>query len=135
MGYAAGRLAGRVASERGENAKLVGGRVLDVPPELHLLGRLGASMTVMESYVEHPPLPGLAGVVRTVWVQRTGDVAYVQRHLPTGGVEIRFPIGGHPQLAGPLTGPEIEVIPAHTTILGVKNAYDPHRFFDFPQAI
>lgn len=104
-------------------------------PELHLLGRLGASMTVMESYVEHPPLPGLAGVVRTVWVQRTGDVAYVQRHLPTGGVEIRFPIGGHPQLAGPLTGPEIEVIPAHTTILGVKNAYDPHRFFDFPQAI
>ncbi|HEY9241140.1 MAG TPA: DUF6597 domain-containing transcriptional factor [Streptosporangiaceae bacterium] len=77
-------------------------------------------MTVMESYVEHPPLPGLAGVVRTVWVQRTGDVAYVQRHLPTGGVEIRFPIGGHPQLAGPLTGPEIEVIPAHTTIVGVR---------------
>jgi hypothetical protein len=63
-------------------------------------------MTGMESYVEHPPLPGLAGVVRTVWIQRTGGVAYVQRHLPTGGVEIHFPIGGHPQLVGPLTGPE-----------------------------
>src|SRR5580698_3243306 len=77
-------------------------------------------MAVMESYVERPPLPGLAGVVRTVWIQRTGETAYAQRHLPTGGVEIHFPIGGHPQLVGPLTGPEIEVIPAHTTIVGVR---------------
>lgn len=74
----------------------------------------------MESYVERPPLPGLAGVVRTVWIQRTGATAYVQRHLPTGGVEIHFPIGGPPQLVGPLTGPEVEVIPAHTTIVGVR---------------
>jgi AraC-like DNA-binding protein len=74
----------------------------------------------MASYVERPPLPGLAGVVRTVWIQRTGEAAYVQRHLPTGGVEIHLPIGGHPQLVGPLTGPEIEVIPAHTTIVGVR---------------
>lgn len=74
----------------------------------------------MASYVEGPPLPELAGVVRTVWVQRTGDTAYVQRHLPTGGVEIHFPIGGRPQLVGPLTGPEVEVIPAHTTIVGVR---------------
>jgi len=77
-------------------------------------------MTVMESYVERPPLPGLTGVVRTVWIQRTGAAAYVQRHLPTGGVEIHFPIGGRPQLVGPLTGPEIEVIPARTTIVGVR---------------
>ena len=74
----------------------------------------------MESYVERPPLPGLAGVVRTVWIQRTGEAAYVQRHLPTGGVELHFPIGGHPQLVGPLTGPQIEVIPPHTTIVGVR---------------
>ena len=80
----------------------------------------GATMTVMESYVERPPVPGLAGVVRTVWIQRTGAAAYVQRHLPTGGVEIHFPIGGRPQLVGPLTGPQIEVIPAHTTIVGVR---------------
>jgi AraC-like DNA-binding protein len=77
-------------------------------------------MIAMESYVERAPLPGLAGVVRTVWIQRTGKSPYVQRHLPTGGVEIRFPIGGPPQLAGPLTGPEIEVIPPHTTIVGVR---------------
>lgn len=77
-------------------------------------------MTVMESYVERPPVPELAGVVRTVWIQRTGDMAYVQRHLPTGGVEIHFPVGGYPQLVGPLTGPQIEVIPPHTTIVGVR---------------
>ncbi|WP_425458666.1 DUF6597 domain-containing transcriptional factor [Actinomadura decatromicini] len=75
---------------------------------------------VVESYVERPPLPKLAGVVRTVWIQHTGEAAYVQRHLPTGGVEIHFPIGGRPQLVGPLTGPEIEVLPAHTTIVGVR---------------
>ncbi len=74
----------------------------------------------MESYVERPPLPGLAGVVRTVWIQRTGETAYLQRHLPTGGVEIHFPIGSRPQLVGPLTGPEVEIIPAHTTVVGVR---------------
>jgi AraC-like DNA-binding protein len=74
----------------------------------------------MESYVERPPLPELARVVRTVWIHRTGGAAYVQRHLPTGGIEIHFPIGGHPQLVGPLTGPEIEVIPPHTTIVGAR---------------
>src|SRR5690606_2954102 len=74
----------------------------------------------MESYVERPPVPGLAGVVRTVWVQRTGAEAYVQRHLPTGGVEIHFPIGGPPQLVGPLTGPAVEVIPPHSTLVGVR---------------
>jgi AraC-like DNA-binding protein len=77
-------------------------------------------MIRMESYVERAPLPELAGVVRTVWIQRTGAAAYAQRHLPTGGVEIRFPIGGRPQLAGPLTGPEIEVMAPHTTLVGVR---------------
>lgn len=71
-------------------------------------------------YVERRPLPELAGVVRTVWTQSTGAEAYVQRHLPTGGVEIHFPIGGRPQMLGPLTGPEIEVIPPYTTIVGVR---------------
>ena len=74
----------------------------------------------MESYVERAPWPGLAGAVRTVWVQRTGEAPYPQRHLPTGGVEIHFPIGHEPQLVGPLTRPEVEVIPAHTTVVGVR---------------
>jgi AraC-like DNA-binding protein len=75
---------------------------------------------VTDSYVERLPWPELAGAVRTVWIQRTGDAAYVQRHLPTGGVELHFPIGGRPQLLGPLTGPVVEVIAAHTTIVGVR---------------
>lgn len=74
----------------------------------------------MESYVERPPIVGLTGVVRTVWIQQTGETPYVQRHLPTGGVEIHFPIGRPPQLIGPLTGPKVEVIPARTTIVGVR---------------
>lgn len=74
----------------------------------------------MESYVERPPAPELADVVRTVWIQRTEDTAYVQRHLPTGGIEVHFPIGGEPRLLGPLTGPKIEVIPPHTTVVGVR---------------
>lgn len=72
------------------------------------------------SYVERAPWVELAGAVRTVWIQRTGGTAYVQRHLPTGGVEIHFPIGGRPQLLGPLTGPNLEVIPPRTTLVGVR---------------
>jgi hypothetical protein len=87
----------------------------------------------MESYVERPPLPGLAGVARTVWIQRTGGVAYVQRHLPTGGVEMHFPVGGRPQLVGPLTGPGVEVIPPHTTIVGVR--FQPGTSPPFPAVL
>ncbi|MFI8524722.1 DUF6597 domain-containing transcriptional factor [Promicromonospora sukumoe] len=74
----------------------------------------------MESYVERLPQPGLARVVRTVWILRTGETPYVQRNLPTGGVEIHLPVGGSPQLVGPLTGPEIEIVPPRTTIVGVR---------------
>ena len=74
----------------------------------------------MQSYVERAPRSELAGMVRTVWVQRSGGSAYLQRHLPTGGVEIHFPIGGRPQVVGPLTGPKVEVIPASTTLVGVR---------------
>jgi AraC-like DNA-binding protein len=77
-------------------------------------------MSPMESYVECAPWRDLAAVVRTLWIHSTGSEAYVQRHLPTGGVEIHFPIGGRPRLLGPLTGPQLEVIPAHTTVVGVR---------------
>jgi len=75
---------------------------------------------VTQSYVEREPRAELAAMVRTVWIQRTEGLAYVQRHLPTGGVEIHFPIGGPPQLLGPLTGPHLELIPPHTTLVGVR---------------
>ena len=82
----------------------------------------------MESYVERPPLPGLAGVVRTVWIQRTGEAEYVQRHLPTGGVEIHFPIVGHPHLLGPLTVPRLRssrpAPPSWFTAMGQGRQHD-----------
>ncbi|MGC4879776.1 helix-turn-helix domain-containing protein [Micromonospora sp. DT43] len=77
-------------------------------------------MTAAPSYVELTPMPGLVNHLRTVWVQTTGSAPYVQRHLPTGGAELHWPLGGQPRLLGPLTGPRVEVIPAATTLLGVR---------------
>lgn len=73
-----------------------------------------------DSYVELAPRPALAHLVRTVWIQQTGDRPYVQHHLPTGGMELHFPIGGVPQLVGPLTGPMVEVLAPHSTLVGVR---------------
>jgi AraC-like DNA-binding protein len=75
---------------------------------------------VKPSYVERAPRRELAGLVRAVWVQRAGARPYVQRNLPTGGVELLFPVGGRPLLIGPLTGPDIDVIAPFTTIVGVR---------------
>jgi len=79
--------------------------------------RFGTGVT---EYVERLPAARLAPFVRTVWLQRTGDEPYVQRHLPTGGVELHFPLGGRPRLLGPLTAARLEVIPARTTLVGVR---------------
>ena len=73
-----------------------------------------------QTYDELAPVPALAGLVRTVWIQRTGSVAYVQRDLPTGGVEVHCPVGGAPRVVGPLTRAQVQVIPPRTTIVGVR---------------
>lgn len=72
------------------------------------------------SYLERLPIPALRGVARTAWIQDTGHAVYQQRHLPTGGVELHVPVGGDPVLLGALTRPQVELIPAHTTMLGVR---------------
>lgn len=74
----------------------------------------------LQSYVERLPAPALSALVQTVWVHHTDAVPYVQRRLPAGGVELHWPLGGEPRLVGPLTGPLLEVIPAHTTIVGIR---------------
>lgn len=74
----------------------------------------------VRTYVERLPLPALTPLVQTVWVHRTDDLPYPQRHLPTGGVALHWPVGGEPRLLGPLTGPVLETIPPRTTILGVR---------------
>lgn len=73
-----------------------------------------------ESYVERLPLPVLVGRVRTVWVQQTGARPYVQRNLPTGGVELQCPLGGLPRVIGPLTEATVQVLPPSTTVVGAR---------------
>lgn len=73
-----------------------------------------------QTYDESMPVPALAGLVRTVWIQRTGASPYPQRDLPTGGVELHCPVGGVPRLIGPLTRAHLQVIPPRTTIVGVR---------------
>ena len=73
-----------------------------------------------QTYDESAPVPALAGLVRTVWIQRTGTQPYPQRDLPTGGVELHCPVGGIPRLIGPLTRAHLQVIPPRTTIVGVR---------------
>ena len=73
-----------------------------------------------ESYVERLPSPALAARVRTVWVQRTGQGPYVQRNLPTGGVELHCPLGGVPRVIGPLTRARAQVLPPSTTVVGAR---------------
>ena len=73
-----------------------------------------------QEYDERLPLPALAARVRTVWIQRTGPQPVVQRNLPTGGVELKCPLGGTPQIVGPLTRAKVEILPAHLTIVGAR---------------
>jgi len=73
-----------------------------------------------QAYIEPLPLPALAARVRTVWVQRTGPRPYLQRNLPTGGLELQCPIGALPRLVGPLTAASVQVLPRHTTVVGAR---------------
>ena len=73
-----------------------------------------------DSYVERVPTPALAGRVRTVWMQQTGVRPYVQRNLPTGGVELHCPLGGVPTVIGPLTTAKVTQLPSFTTVVGVR---------------
>jgi AraC-like DNA-binding protein len=73
-----------------------------------------------QAYDERLPLPVLAALVRTVWVQRTGPRPVLQRNLPTGGVELQCPIGATPLLVGPLTRAKVEILPPGLTIVGAR---------------
>ena|SRR5829696_1547174 len=74
----------------------------------------------LETYLERLPLPALAGRVRTVWVQQTGARPYVQRNLPTGGVELQCSLGGSSRVIGPLTGAWVQELPPCTTVVGAR---------------
>ncbi|MGI5132123.1 DUF6597 domain-containing transcriptional factor [Pseudonocardia sp. CA-107938] len=77
-------------------------------------------MVPAQTYVERFPVPALAARVRTVWVQTIGAEPYLQRNVPTGGVELHCPLGELPRLVGPLTGPDVHLLPPHTTVVGAR---------------
>jgi hypothetical protein len=90
---------------------LVDGRAQTVRPEL-------VSDAVGNSYIERPPPAGLADVVASMWLQQIGRDAdpYIHRNLPNGSVELRCRVGYLPQVGGPLTRAEVEVLAPGTTI-------------------
>jgi AraC-like DNA-binding protein len=81
-----------------------------------------ASVVGGQSYVERPPIPALAGVVSSVWVQQVapGAPPYVQRNIPSGAVELVWRMGFEPRVVGPLTGALVEVLEPGTTIVGLR---------------
>jgi AraC-like DNA-binding protein len=81
---------------------------------------LTAGEGMQDSYVERRPPAWAADVVASTWVQRVGSAPYVQRNLPSGGVELRCRVGGLPVVAGPLTGPEVEVLEPGTVVVGLR---------------
>jgi len=75
-----------------------------------------------QSYIERPPVAGLAGLVSSVWIQQVapGAQPYTQRNIPSGGVELVCHVGGVPRIAGPLTRAVVEVMEPGTTVVGMR---------------
>jgi len=75
-----------------------------------------------QTYVERPPIPALAGVVSSVWVQQVAPDAlpYVQRNIPSGVVEVVWRTGSEPRIVGPLTEASVELLAPGTTIAGLR---------------
>jgi AraC-like DNA-binding protein len=77
-----------------------------------------------QTYVERPPIAALAGVVSAVWLQQVAPDAppYVQRNIPSGGVELVCRLGSEPRVVGPLTAARVELLAPGTTIAGLRFA-------------
>jgi AraC-like DNA-binding protein len=75
-----------------------------------------------QGYLERPPVPALAGLVSSVWIQQVAPDAdpYTHRNIPHGGVELLCRVGSVPRIVGPLTRPLVEVLAPGTTVVGVR---------------
>jgi AraC-like DNA-binding protein len=75
-----------------------------------------------QSYVERPPIPALAGLVSSVWIQQIAPdaPAYTQRNIPSGAVELVCCVGAVPRVVGPLTEAFVEVMAPGTTVVGLR---------------
>jgi AraC-like DNA-binding protein len=75
-----------------------------------------------QGYIERPPVPALADLVSSVWIQQVSPDAdpYTHRNIPHGGVELACQVGSVPRVVGPLTRPLVEVLAPGTTVVGVR---------------
>ena len=75
-----------------------------------------------ESYVEQQPALPLRGLVRSVWVQQVAadSEPYLQKNIPTGGIEFRCVVGSDPVLVGPMTGHQVDLLAPRTTVVGLR---------------
>ncbi|SDS46323.1 helix-turn-helix transcriptional regulator [Microlunatus soli] len=72
------------------------------------------------TYDEQLPHPDLRHAVRTVWIQRVAADGAVQRHLPTGGIELQATLGRPIRLLGPLTCARVEPLEPGAIIIGIR---------------
>jgi AraC-like DNA-binding protein len=75
-----------------------------------------------QSYRERRPVPALAGLVSSAWVQQVSPGArpYMHRNVPNGCVEVRCRLGRVPELVGPLTRPLTETLAPGSTVVGLR---------------
>jgi AraC-like DNA-binding protein len=75
-----------------------------------------------QGYLERPPVPALAALVSSVWIQQVSSDAdpYTHRTIPHGGVELICQVGSVPRIVGPLTRPLVEVLAPGTTVVGLR---------------
>jgi hypothetical protein len=73
-------------------------------------------------YIERPPVPALAGLVSSIWIQQVAADAdpYTHRNIPHGGVELACQVGSVPRIVGPLTRPLVKVLAPGTTVVGLR---------------
>ena len=85
-------------------------------------GVLDGAESARQSYVERTPVPALAGLVSSVWIQQVAPDSepYTHRNIPSGGVELLCRVGAVPRAVGPLTGPLVEVLEPGATVVGVR---------------
>jgi AraC-like DNA-binding protein len=75
-----------------------------------------------QAYIERPPVPALADLVSSVWIQQIAPDAdpYTHRNIPHGGLELVCQVGSIPRVVGPLTRPLVAVLAPGTTVVGVR---------------
>ena len=77
---------------------------------------------VSQSYEERRPVPALADLVSSVWVQRVAPdaVPYTHRNVPNGSVEVLCQVGSVPRIVGPLTRPTVRPLAPGSTVVGLR---------------